>query len=868
MNIYIPKSGLHIDRKNMPQVASKDMPDLLKFIKSEGAEVKETKIKTSALQPSQGNMNLDKVSTLMHDETSNLAKHVLISNDNYLIDGHHRWLALLNKDKNSLINAYKVNLNVQDLISLVKRFPKVFYKTIKEFKEMDKESINELFVTHLNEGINDPSIFKAVFLFGGPGSGKDFILSKVLLGHGLVEINSDVAFEYLLKKHNLSLKMPDTEKVERDLIRGKSKQTTALKQDLTIKGRLGIIINGTGDDIEKTQRIKKMLEALGYDTMGIFVNTRNEVSQQRNVERGIRGGRTVPEEIRQEKWSEVQKAIPSTKKIFGEMNFIEFDNSEDLRRASKDVVKSKTEQLQKIFKKVREFTQKQPSSPLAHKWMDEQKRKNSRLKINEDFATFLNEKEYRERPKDKITGENKKDVSGLSKETKLKRSAHWDRMEKKTDSDPSAYVPAPGDTEESRKNLKKSEYTKAYEKMYGESLEEGTIESVKNKAKETGISYSILKQVYNRGMAAWKGSHRPGTTPQQWAMARINSFATGGKTRHTADADLWKKVRKENFNQEENENEYIQENYQYICEAIDRESFFESYGRKKDSRNDRMETDGRDSTSESNCGTGNSQSSYGKQRRVIKEKENLDTETSTQKTEQYTRESEEESTKKKFTKFKKQVNKAEVIENIDQIMDEEMDEPQTGVFGYAKEKLDRLTGKATTVTEALDYHIENNIPLHKNVFRYMSENYFELINHARNLHENGLVDIQDEFDIELLNSDIGKFDLYEGETVPLDLPLMEEDESDVELNKPKRGGSKKFYVFVKDTDTGNVKKISFGDTTGLSTKINDPEARKNFAARHNCDQKNDKTTPGYWACRIPRYADSLGLAGGNKSYFW
>jgi len=86
----------------------------------------------------------------------------------------------------------------------------------------------------------------------------------------------------------------------------------------------------------------------------------------------------------------------------------------------------------------------------------------------------------------------------------------------------------------------------------------------------------------------------------------------------------------------------------------------------------------------------------------------------------------------------------------------------------------------------------------------------------------------------------------------------------VELNKPKRGGSKKFYVYVKDGD--KVKKVSFGAKDGggnLAVKLRDPEARKNFAARHNCPQKNDKTSAGYWSCRLPRYAKSLGLSGGG-----
>ena len=83
----------------------------------------------------------------------------------------------------------------------------------------------------------------------------------------------------------------------------------------------------------------------------------------------------------------------------------------------------------------------------------------------------------------------------------------------------------------------------------------------------------------------------------------------------------------------------------------------------------------------------------------------------------------------------------------------------------------------------------------------------------------------------------------------------------VDLNAPKRGGSKKFYVYVK-SKAGNVKKIAFGDTTGLTSKIKDPKARKAFAARHQCDKKHDKTKAGYWACNLPRYWDKLG--GGSK----
>jgi len=112
-----------------------------------------------------------------------------------------------------------------------------------------------------------------------------------------------------------------------------------------------------------------------------------------------------------------------------------------------------------------------------------------------------------------------------------------------------------------------------------------------------------------------------------------------------------------------------------------------------------------------------------------------------------------------------------------------------------------------------------------------------------------------------------RFGIYEGVHVPLEQPMIEAvKDKDVELNSPKRGGKAKYYVYVKN-DKGNVIKIQFGDTTGLSAKINNRDAARSFAARHKCETKTDKTKAGYWACRLPKYAKQLGLTGGG-SYFW
>ncbi len=168
------------------------------------------------------------------------------------------------------------------------------------------------------------------------------------------------------------------------------------------------------------------------------------------------------------------------------------------------------------------------------------------------------------------------------------------------------------------------------------------------------------------------------------------------------------------------------------------------------------------------------------------------------------------------------------------------------------------------ISKSVHYHIENKIPLAENIYRLHSEEFYKLFREARDLFNEGVLEVHSSWDRQLLESDIGEFGIYEEEKVPLDIPI-EEEEKNPPLNKPKRGGPKKFYVFVKDGD--KIKKVTWGDTTGLSVKLKNPEARKSFAARHRCDQQKDKTKAAYWACNLPRYAKSLGMSGGGN-FFW
>jgi len=187
--------------------------------------------------------------------------------------------------------------------------------------------------------------------------------------------------------------------------------------------------------------------------------------------------------------------------------------------------------------------------------------------------------------------------------------------------------------------------------------------------------------------------------------------------------------------------------------------------------------------------------------------------------------------------------------------------------------LNESLGAKITLTENMSYHINNKKPLTENTFRYGSEAFLDLWAEARYLYSRDAIHLSGEDKKIITETNLGDYGLYEGQRVPLDMPMIDESEyqgKKVQLNKPKRGGSKKFYVYVRDPKTKKVKKVSFGAAGGgqnLAVKIRDPKARKAFAARQQCDKKKDRTKPGYWACNIGRYWKSLG-GGSNFSGYW
>jgi len=210
----------------------------------------------------------------------------------------------------------------------------------------------------LREGVYDPGIFKAFFLAGGPGSGKTFVTRSAFGGTGLKLVNSDASFERGLKKAGLSLKMPDQEEYFRDIVRAKAKITTATQLDTYMQGRLGLVIDATGRDLNVINNQKRLLDQIGYDSYMIFVNTSLEVAIERNQNRP----RSIPEYIVTNSWNGVQRNIGQFQRIFSPNRMLIVDNN----RSEKELV---TLTLNTAAKFIRGQLRTTPQNLQAKQWI-------------------------------------------------------------------------------------------------------------------------------------------------------------------------------------------------------------------------------------------------------------------------------------------------------------------------------------------------------------------------------------------------------------------------------------------------------------------------------------------------------------------
>ena len=547
--LFVPKYSLNIDRSSLPQVKTADVRDYLHWMqKNKNIHCIQTHLPANHLTPSQGHFNKAKVEHFLTLDRKDLNQPIIASADYIILDGHHRWLALLNMDPHAELPVYKMSVNFPELLKATQEYPKSFTKSVVEsfralteaaekhsvlaFGRMnpptaghaklvhkvhevaqehhadhhvvlshsqdaeknplspgdklkhakhafpgthlslsskehptifhhaallhkagtkhlhvvvgsdrvkdfhtnlhkynghfDKEGhgykfksitvhsaghrdpdakgvegmsaskmrehaksgnfhefkkgvaptvshahAKELYddvrkgqtvkesVDYLTEHVHDAGIFKAIHLAGAPGSGKDFVLKKALQGHGLTEVDAETALKHL-SDHKDS-KGPSS---------SKAKSIKELRQRLALHGRNGLIINHSSANAAQTKKIKDMLEDLGYENKMVFVDAADNVSRNRNVERGQSGGRMIPEKQRAEKWRKAQDARVDLSKMFGGEHYHEFNNDEDMRNnTDPEIQGQKTSELEDLHKTVKKFAQQPPKSDAAQEWV-------------------------------------------------------------------------------------------------------------------------------------------------------------------------------------------------------------------------------------------------------------------------------------------------------------------------------------------------------------------------------------------------------------------------------------------------------------------------------------------------------------------
>ena len=208
--------------------------------------------------------------------------------------------------------------------------------------------------TELQEGVYDPNIFKAIFLAGGPGSGKSYVVRRTTGGLGMKIVNSDDIYEKMLNDAGLDTTPEDIFSDKGQEIRGKAKAVTKRMQGNFLEGRLGLIIDGTGKDYDKIAKQVAGLQKIGYETYMIFVNTSLDTAQERNKMRK----RTLPEKQVEEMWKGVQQNIGKFQRLFGSANMVIVDNN----NAGEDV-------FEKVWKRIAMLVRKKVTNHLAKRWI-------------------------------------------------------------------------------------------------------------------------------------------------------------------------------------------------------------------------------------------------------------------------------------------------------------------------------------------------------------------------------------------------------------------------------------------------------------------------------------------------------------------
>jgi hypothetical protein len=796
-----------------------------------------------------------------------------------------------------------------------------------------------------------------IFLLGGPGSGKDYVLKNIFSRFDLTEVQAD------------------------QLLTGRANELIESKQN--------IVINGVAD-FEKIQEAQAILE--GYEFDYVYVTVTNKVSRMRNEEREM----PLAENKRLEKWYKGEK-------LKEQLNCFVFNNSINLNESGEIEKVLFAGQIEKLLERlvdqgltILETPEPKTFTIIKEKYFPPVAKHKSGLpkkyvgKLSDATAAARkahwkkmgklsdsDPRAYEPAPGDKTSktkpskhtlavrkmmGEQvkgdlkvphtvesiaaKHKVSTASviealkqgkqiemEHTKDEKTAEtialghlWEKpdyydMLKQMESirrvPRSGNITAVMDKRELN-DAERAAFEKAKNAIATSKVQESADSSLAAKAEKSGISVGTLRKVYKRGVAAWNSGHRPGTTPQQWGHARVNSYINKGKTYHTADKDL----REETDINDLFEMQLVGTD-EYRKHAI---AMTPGQGEPVDafpvkSPNKKpvavVAKPGKSIVSQytehTECGTPNccgecdgasgtqNESSVPRSFRTIREaskKEEVDVTPELKTTKQKNatnRPSHYNSTLQgipvapRFSAFEEKEPKKDFMPTPRQVP------PPPGGHdvpkGYKRVR-DNIAGwklvkeEDLTLEEAVSYHLENKISFTENTFRPGSEMFFEMIKEAKRLYAEGKYTPADEWEKDMLESNIGEIAEFEGQQVVLDYPIEEgleecwkgytqrgmkkkgdkmvpncvpmneaDDPTDGKgIGKPFRsGGGGAVYVRVGD----GVRKINFSQS-GMTKKYMDPAATRSFVARHHCLTNKDKTSRSYWACRWPRFFSNSG----------
>ena len=217
------------------------------------------------------------------------------------------------------------------------------------------------FQDFIDEGVNDPGIFKAFFTAGGPGSGKSYVARSSGAGknnpYGLKVVDSDPLFSKMLKDAGMATTVADIYSDEGQAIRDRAKTLITKQEKSYVEGRLGLLIDGTGKNYNKIKTSSDTLRKIGYDTYMIFVNTSLDVAQQRNEMRS----RQLEKSEVTKMWNAVQENVGKFQSYFGRKSFLVVDNNS----AGEDV-------FTKVFVEIGKLVKQKPSSRAANAWIKNQ----------------------------------------------------------------------------------------------------------------------------------------------------------------------------------------------------------------------------------------------------------------------------------------------------------------------------------------------------------------------------------------------------------------------------------------------------------------------------------------------------------------